>query len=120
MIYKRILMSFLVLTSVVLSLNANATFSGGLEIMRVRVHAEGLVLFGASVQPANTCSSWGEYFIFDHTTASGKSLLSTLLTAKASGKTIQVWYINSTAVGTNQTSGCDSATMAKVTGIALP
>jgi hypothetical protein len=54
---------------------------------------------GLEVQPANTCSSFGAHFRFDHTTADGKALLSSLLLARTSGRQIAAWYTTSTAIG---------------------
>lgn len=99
---------------------ANAGYASGLEVMRMRVHDDGEVYFGTSVQPTGTCSNWGEYFKFNHTTAEGKSLLSTLLSAKASGMKIAVWYVESTAPGTDQSTGCTNDSIALITGIGLP
>jgi len=54
----------------------------------------------------------------DNNTAAGKAFLSMLLTLKASGGKVEVWYSASSAVGTNETSGCDHLTMSDVVGLA--
>ena len=102
-----------------LSSNVYAGFAAELEISRVRVHTSSVVLFGTTSQPVGTCNNWGEYFKFDQTTPVGQSLLSTLLTAKASGKPLTVWYESSSAVGTDHTNGCSNTTTAVVTGLAF-
>ena len=81
---------------------------------------EAYTMFSTIPQPANTCSSWGEYFKFDHKTETGKAFLSMLLTAKSSAQQIQVWYTASTAPGTNQSNGCNSAAVSDVYIIGLP
>jgi hypothetical protein len=100
------------------SSNAAADFASGLTIARVRLH-EGVVYFGTTVQPGNTCNVYGEYFRFDPNTTNGKNFLATLLTAKTAGKLASVWYVNSTAPGTNQNNGCDASSIAILNGIAL-
>jgi len=107
------------LVFMVISSNVYAGFAAGLDVWRIRVHTSNVVLFGSQTQPANTCNNWGEYFIFDQTTDAGKSLLSTLLTAKASGKLVTVWYADSPTAGTDHTNGCTNNTTAIVTGIAF-
>jgi len=100
------------------SSNATAAYPTGLTIARVRVH-QGAAYFGTTAQPGNTCSLWGEYFKFDSTTSDGKNYLATLLTAKAAGKLASVWYVNSTAPGTNQSNGCNESSVSILTGKAL-
>lgn len=102
-----------------ISIEVNAGYVDGMDVLRLRVHSSGEVYFRTSTQPAGTCSNWGEYFKFDHTTAAGKSLLSTLLAAKASGTRVAVWYIDSAAPGTDQTSGCSNESTATATGISM-
>jgi hypothetical protein len=58
-----------------------AKFSANLEVGRVRVH-ESATYFKVTPQPIETCSSWGEYFKFDHRTETGKAFLGLLFTAK--------------------------------------
>lgn len=93
-------------------------YAGNLDVSRLRVHNLS-TYFGTTSQPAETCSAWGEYFKFDHTTETGKAFLSMLMTAKTSGQKIQVWYTSSTAPGTNQTSGCNDQTISILNGVAL-
>ena len=99
--------------------SAYAGFSSDLAVKRVRVFDSGIVYFGTSSQPTDTCSNWGEYFQFDHTTAAGKSMLSTLLSAKASSMKVVLWYVESTVPGTNQENGCTKDALSLVTGIGL-
>ena len=103
----------------VISQTANAAgYAGKLSVNRIRMD-DPIVYFGTTPQPASTCSNWGEYFKFDHTTPAGKSFLSTLLMAKASGKLLDVWYIESNAPGTDQSNGCAKDSLAVVTGIGV-
>ena len=96
---------------------AYAGYAGELKINRVYTNDSGSTYIGTSIQPANTCSSWGEYFTFDSTTAGGKNILSILLSAEVSGQSgqsIDVWYTNSSTPGTNQTNGCSLYTLTAV------
>jgi hypothetical protein len=93
-------------------------YAGGLTVARVRVHSTKLA-FGTTSQPANTCNEYGEYFRFDPTTTSGKNWMAIVVTAKTTGKPIDVWYKASTAPGTDSNSGCSDSTNSVLTGIAL-
>lgn len=85
---------------------ANAGYDGG-TVKRVYTTASGWTYFGlADKSPAGTCSNWGEHFKFDSTTPGGKNMFAIILAAKASGKTINVWYGESTKAGSDQSSGC--------------
>lgn len=95
-----------------------AGYAGNLSVNRIRMD-DPLVYFGTTPQPASTCSNWGEYFKFDHTTPAGKSFLSTLLMAKASGKFLDVWYIESSSPGTTQANGCNRDALSVITGIGV-
>lgn len=92
--------------------------AGNLDVDRIRVGATS-TYFGVTPAPAGTCSNWGEEFIFDHTTETGKSYLSMLMAAKISKVKIQVWYEVSTAPGTDETTGCTSTTISTISIIAL-
>lgn len=109
-----------VLVSVFVCSSAFATqlFAGNLSINRVRLDS-GNAYFRTTPQPPETCSNWGEYIRFDPTTTAGKNFLSALLTAKASGKQIDVWYSPSSQPGTDQTNGCGAASISGLTGIAI-
>ncbi|HEY5603191.1 MAG TPA: hypothetical protein VIM41_08795 [Gammaproteobacteria bacterium] len=97
----------------------SADYVGNTNIKKIRVH-DTVTLVGFDPQPANTCSNWGEYIKFDHRTETGKAYLSTFLSAKMSGKPVQLWYIASSAPGTNQTNGCYDGTTSTLTGVGIP
>jgi len=103
---------------ILFSSNALADFSGVRSIDRVRVDTQ-YVYFGATPTPTNTCSSWGEDLKFDHTTEYGKSFLSTLLSAKATGAKVDLWYHASSAPGTTHENGCGGEQVSVMTGIAI-
>lgn len=83
---------------------------------RISVANSGRVMFGTSNQPNNTCDNHSRYFRFDASTEGGKAMLAALLTAKASGSPIQIWYTPSTSPGTD----CGSGPMAIATGVGMP
>jgi hypothetical protein len=89
-----------------------------LVVARIRMDSQ-LAVLGTTTQPANTCNWHGEFFVFDHTTSAGKSFLGTLLTAKASGRTISVWYTASGAPGTNASNGCTATTVSTLIAVAI-
>ncbi len=95
--------------------NANAEkYAGSVTVARIRIHP---LPYGAyfgltnTPLPTDVCSLYGESFRFDHTTSHGKSLLATLLTAKVSGKLVDLWYSPSSAPGKNETNGCNDSTI---------
>jgi len=69
------------------------------------IYGAGLILFGTDRQPSGTCSYFKRYFRFDATTPAGKNLLTILLMAKASDRSVDVWYNKSSAEGKNETNG---------------
>ena len=81
--------------------------------------------------PPNTCTFYGRSFVFDSTSAGGKQLLSSLLLAltrevvtnagvlTSIRHKVTLWYNDSTAPGTDQTSGCNKGTMAVITSISV-
>ena len=79
----------------------------------------GMVYFGTSVQPSNTCAYYDWYYSFDSTTDGGKSALSILLAAKTTGAAVDLWYADSTAPGTNQTGGCTTSALSVMNAIAI-
>lgn len=93
---------------------------GSVTIARIRIHPFG-TFFGVTNLPAPTdvCSNGGEQFRFDHTTTHGKSMLAMLLTAKVSGKPVDLWYSPSTAPGKNEATGCNDSTTSMLSGVAL-
>lgn len=98
-----------------------AEYASGITINRYYVRDDGKAFFGTSPKPINTCSYWGEYFFFDSTTLAGKNLLATLISAKLAGKKLDVWYAPpaDTYIGTDQASGCNVATMARLQSIGI-
>lgn len=116
-LYTTLIFILLVVAQAANAANA-AGYAGKLSVNRIRMD-DPMVYFGTTPQPASTCSNWGEYFKFNHTTPAGKSFLSTLLMAKASGKLIDVWYMESGAPGTDQSNGCDKDSLALLTGIGV-
>lgn len=69
--------------------------------------------------PQQACSNWNAYFIYDHTTETGKQFSSILLAAIAAERKVDIWYNASSAPGTTHNNGCTSATMAVVTGVSF-
>lgn len=116
-------MNRLILVAVLLSnctvALAGAAYAGNVNILRLRLDSASQVYFGLNPQPQNTCSNWAESIKLDASTPDGKLLYSTLLAAKAASKEIAVWYNESTAPGTNESTGCTGDTIAVMTGIAI-
>lgn len=110
---KKILLGLVLWLYVV---SAYAGYASSLEINRIRTHV-GVTYVGTTPQPADTCSQWGEYFTFDHRSEDGKSFLTMLLTAKTTGKKVEIWYGESTTPGTDQSNGCTS--MATLQGVSI-
>lgn len=96
-------------------------YVGAVTVARIRLDATTQVEFGViGSQPANTCSDWGEYFVIDTSTASGKNFYNTLLIAKLTNKIVDLWYSSSTTPGKDQTNGCVRSSMSLITGISIP
>jgi len=95
------------------------TYQASLEVTSIRVADGGEVFVGFNQQPVGTCDAYGEYVTFDSSVAGSDSLLSGLYVAYSTGKTIDIWYDDSTAPGTNQNNGCSTATMAALRQIRL-
>jgi hypothetical protein len=111
----------LVLAVAVCSAAATAlaqSYAGPLKVERLRHHENGEVRFGTDIRPADTCSDWGEYFRFDAGTPDGKRWLAILITAKAAGKPIDVWYTPSSNPAADQYTGCYAA-ISRLQGVAL-
>ncbi|MEJ1363508.1 MAG: hypothetical protein RPU42_00160 [Candidatus Sedimenticola sp. (ex Thyasira tokunagai)] len=112
---------FCVLILLFLSINnCFADYSGNHGINNLYTTKDGQVSLGFNTQPTNTCNFYGWYIIFDASIAGGKNMLSILLAAKASSKSVNIWYTASTASGTNQNTGCNESSMAKLDGVAIP
>lgn len=100
--------------------DADASYVFGVTITRAYIAGEdGYVYFGTSTQPSGTCNYYTSYFRFDSTTPIGKNQFAMLLAAKASGKTIEVWYFVSTAPGTTEANGCTVNSMALVDSLGV-
>lgn len=98
--------------------SAWAQYAGVQQLARVRLNGTE-VWVGTVAQPGATCAMWGEYFKFDHTTTQGKSILAFLLSAKASGKAVDLWYTVSSTPGTTQENGCTTSTISVLNGVAI-
>jgi|SRR5712671_2705196 len=97
-----------------------ANWVGGVELGDINVAPDGYVAVGLSTQPPGTCTNWSWYFRFDASTPGGKNMLATLMAAKVAGKTVNIWYSDSSSPGTNQTNGCNGSTMSVLQGISIP
>lgn len=95
-----------------------AVFGEG-EVKRFYVTSTGEAYVGLVKQLPSTCKYFDEYFKFDATTPGGKNMLGVLMSAKLANKYIHVWYSDSTAVGTDQTSGCSPSTMSILNSIGI-
>jgi hypothetical protein len=93
-------------------------YAGDLSVGRVRVLGNE-VMFAVSPQPPATCSSFGENMRFLLETEDDYARYSMLLTAKASGQKVDLWYNDSTSPGTDHTNGCTSSTSATLYGLGL-
>lgn len=90
------------------------------SVKRVYTTEYGITYVGFSAQPPGTCSYWGEYMKFDTTTDAGKNMLSVVIAAKVSKHSVNIWYAESSAPGSTNTDGCNTTTMATLTGVGLP
>ncbi|MCI5144902.1 MAG: hypothetical protein D3923_05085, partial [Candidatus Electrothrix sp. AR3] len=68
---------------------------------------------------SNTCSYFRYRFKFNATTSQGKLMYSALLMSQALKKKIDLWYTASSAVGTNETNGCNPTSIAEAYAIAI-
>lgn len=109
------------LTALVISLLCGTAYADYVaEIPFQNVYVQDNLCYVQSVDDiSNTCSYFGYRFKFNTSTSQGKAMLSVVLMAKALNKKISVWYNKSSAVGTNETNGCETATMAEATGVSL-
>ena len=97
-----------------------AAYAVDITVSRIRSHGNGYTYVNtAGAQPAQTCSNWNAYFKYDHTTETGKQYSSILIAAMAAGRKIDIWYNPSTAIGSDQSNGCDDAAVSDITGVAL-
>jgi hypothetical protein len=91
---------------------------GNKEIGQIRIDG-GFTYLSTTIQPPKTCNLWGEYFEFDYKTDTGRAFYSALLSAKAAKQKIDIWYEASTAPDTDQNTGCNGNTAAKLIGIRI-
>lgn len=99
-------------------LPAYAGYGSG-DINRFYVTSSGWAYFGLKIQLPNTCSSWGEHFRFDTSLPGGSNMLSVLMAAKLAGQKVTVWYQDSSAPGSDQTSGCQGDAISMLTNIGI-
>lgn len=112
---KKLILAFAGCT---LSFNAFAGL-GTSKLTFIRMFENDYVVFAQTTQPTGTCSNFGAYFKFDPKTSDGKTFLAMLMTAKATGTAVSVWYTDSPTPGTNESNGCSSDNLSKVTGVAI-
>lgn len=108
---------FLLMVCVVFPVYVQAGFIGGQDPSAIFGSTK--IRFGIQSPPDDTCNYFGRHFQFDATTEKGKNLLTILLAAKMGNKQIDVWYVPSSAQGTDQTSGCTHESMAVVSEIGI-
>lgn len=90
----------------------------GQSIERFRIHPNEAYLKLSGAPPV-TCTNHGEQFRLDTTTPLGRQIMAVLLAAQTTNRTVTVWYTNSTAPGTTESTGCTSTAIAQLTGVAL-
>ena len=66
-----------------------------------------------------TCSFWGYEFNINKTNANYEDVFAVVVAAHISKVNTTVWFIDSTAVGTTQTTGCTESTMAQITSLGM-
>ena len=113
--YLTIASAFLILS---FAMPAYAGYGAGV-INRFYVSSNGWVYFGLENQLSNTCNYWSEQFRFNTSSAGGSNMLSVLISAKIAGKKVTVWYSNSSAPGSDQTSGCLGDAISTLNGIGI-
>ena len=109
---------FLSMVALLASSSAFAGYGIG-TVDRFYADDAGWVYFGTTVRLSGTCSYFIDHFRFNGQTAGGKNMLATLMAAKVAGASVHVWFTDSTAPDTNQNTGCNSSTMAVVTGLGI-
>lgn len=109
---KMILLS-MVLTA---SFAVSASYIGGKTTYSV--YGNDYISFGVDAPPTNSvCDYHGRQFRFNAKTDKGKNMFAMLMAAELANRKISVWYTNSTAPGTDESSGCTTSTMAVLTAI---
>ena len=72
------------------SIQCHAAYLGGATPSKM--YGAGTILFGVDNEDSTkVCDYWGRSFKFDATTASGKNMLSILLSATLAGKKVDIW-----------------------------
>ncbi|MCX4028597.1 hypothetical protein H0A36_14045 [Endozoicomonas sp. SM1973] len=99
-----------------LSSIASADYFHPVTINRITINDAVSISSGESIQ--NTCSYFGAKLKFDATTPKGKSMLSLVLLAKATGQPISVWYTPTTGTG-DENSGCNPGNLAVVNEVGM-
>jgi hypothetical protein len=115
---KTTILSLTALVILLLCGTAHADYAAEIPFQNVYVQ-DNLCYVQSIADVSNTCSFYSYRFKFNTSTSQGKAMLSVVLMAKALNKKISVWYNKSSAVGTNETNGCTTATMAEAIGVAL-
>lgn len=94
-------------------------YANNRDIERVYLNDVGILKFGVSSQPLDTCDFYRTQFKFDTTTSEGKGMYSLFLAAKMSGTKLDIWYIPSTAAGTSHNNGCSEANLSQITKLGV-
>lgn len=97
----------------------SAAYAGSVTFKTMRGIGTPIAMVGFEVQPAGTCSNWGEHMQFDSSTELGKQLFSALLVAHTTKQSFDIWYTVSSAPDTDQFTGCAGATMAVLVNMRL-
>jgi hypothetical protein len=111
-------------------LTSSSAFAGiwTSTVDQLQVDAEGYVEFGTITTPTNGICHWfSNIFRFNTaatsagsiTSAGGKNMLATLMSAKIAGIPVTIQFNDSTTPGQNQNTTCTQATMAVVTSVAI-
>ncbi|MDE1462043.1 hypothetical protein [Spartinivicinus poritis] len=99
-----------------LSSITSAEYINGVTIDRIQV--SNIVQITTNLSVPNTCSYFGAKFKFDSQTPTGKSMLSLVLLAKATGKPLSIWYTPATGAG-DENSGCNPGNLAVVNEVGM-
>jgi len=108
---------------VLLLMNSNIAsaqeYQSRIKIFRYFTNSGGTVLLGTVPKGTNTCDYYDLQYRFDGKTSEGKNMLAILMVAHSTGKLIDLWYDASTAIGTDQTTGCTYNTMAVISAVGI-
>ena len=103
------------LALIFVSLPSNAGYIANQSISKF--YSSSYIKFAINNPPSDTCVYFGRHFMFDATSKKGQNMLSILLAAKMANKNLNIWYVASTKKGTDENSGCNDDTLAKLTGV---